>query len=471
MTERQLWRQRATTRPEPAPAMPVAPAAVTGPHHVALTQLAATLDAAPAVARTAAAARTLRRAAPPGPAAPVQRVVIDSKRPGWRLDKFERRDRIYTDLAAKLGGGDDMIERFEHDFPHLYETHVARDDIEVDIRLMVEQAVAGRIASPEEINQLGADRHGMRGVIAAASGALAAAGVGHVVQGSGASMLLGAAAHEAPADVDIIVTDMVAGTRALLAAGFARSVEASGAAGGAMGSARTSSAGLPAMGGRAWPLIAKSFARGASSSSAAPAKAGDAKAAAPQSGAAAGQGMAGSLAVRKFTHIATGTHVDMVMEGEMGGLIKNMGSTVVDGVPTLTPFEAIKSLDYRIAMTGGARPKDIAALHVLVAKYRADLTSEQQVEVDRIVQKNRRGARGPQGTAAAPASAAAAAAAGAGVGAGAGAAAAAAASATPATPAAASTAAAAAPLPSPAEAAAAATAVATTPAANKDGQL
>jgi len=400
MTERQQWRQRATARPERVAA---APAAIAGPRHAALTQLAATLDAAPAVARTAATARTLNHTRPPLAAPPVQRVAVDAKRPGWRLDKFDRRDRIYIDLAAKLGGGDDMIEQFEQQFPNLYATHVA-PDVEVDISRIAEQAVAGRIAPPTEINQLGVARGEMRGVINSASAALAAARVDHVVQGSGANMLLGAAAHEPPEDVDIITTDMVAGSRALLAAGFtAAAASASGAgaaaaaagagAGAAAGGARTTSAGLPATSGRVGPLIAKTFAAGTSSPGASAAwAAANAKAAVPRTArgagsmAAAGQGKESSLAVLKFTHTKTGKRVDLVMQGEMSGFIKDMDRVAVDGVPTLAPIEAIRSLGFRVGATGKVRAKDIAALKVLVAKHGADFTPQQWGEVRRVLQ-------------------------------------------------------------------------------------
>jgi hypothetical protein len=381
--------------------------AVAGPRNASLTQFAATLDQAPAVARTREASRLLRRAPSstlPSAAMPVQRVVIDPKRPGWRLDKFDRPTQIHTDIAAKLGFQDDWIERLERRFPNLYADYVVPDNVMVDINILAEQAITQRFSSPANIAALSAARDAVGVVIAAASGALTAARVDYVVQGSGAQMLLGAAAHVAPDDVDIVVTDLVAASAALLRAGFV-ALQGAGAAptGG-------SSAGSPASDGAA-ASAGSPAAMAASSSSASPAGAAATTATAGKAGgkpAAAGfapHGIAmskstgfglaargipmgkvegGSLAVRKFRHQVTGKIVDLVIEREMTPAIAQIDRAKVDGVQALSPFEAILSLDYRIRMKG-PRTKDIDALRVLATKNRADFTAAQQQRVGEIL--------------------------------------------------------------------------------------
>ena len=333
--------------------------ATTGPRHASLMQLSTALNAAPPVARTMATARLLQRApraamrplAKPAaaPGRPVQRVVIDARRPGWKLDKFDDKDQIYTDLAGRLGYGDAKIEAFQAQFPHLYAQYVAPEDVEVDIDLMAEQAILGAIKPPAELNRLSAARKVVGSVIDAASAALHAASVSFVVQGSGAQMLLGAAPHTAPDDVDIIVTNMATGSQALLKAGFVELKD----------DAREKPA--PAAGGSA-----------------------GARAAVPIAMEKAG---GGSLAVRKFRHGPTGKTVDLVMEGEMGPAIKNLGREEIGGTTVLSPFEAITSIAYRITMSKERRPKDAEALFVLATRNRYAFTPQQQEKVASILRE------------------------------------------------------------------------------------
>lgn len=343
------------------------PALAAGPRHASLVQLSAVLNAAPAVARTAAAARLLQRvprgamrplakpAAVPGQTA--QRVVIDAKRPGWKLDRFDDKDQIYTDLAGRLGYGDAKIEEFEKRFPNLYAEYVVPENVQVDIGVMAEQAILGVIRPPAALNSVSAGRQAVGSVIDAASSALHAAKVTFVVQGSGAQMLLGAAPYTAPDDVDIIVNNMVAGSQALRAAGFVELMDdmkenpvaaaAAGAAGGAAGNSG---------GARAAVSVATGKTEG------------------------------GSLAVRKFRHGPTGKTVDLVMEAEMGPAIKYLGREDMDGTTVLSPLEAIKAINYRIQVKG-ERPKDIQALIVLATKNRFAFSAEQRAAVEAIVRE------------------------------------------------------------------------------------
>lgn len=286
-----------------------------------------------------------------------QRVVIDAKRPGWKLDRFDDKDQIYTDLAGRLGYGDAKIEEFEKSFPHLHAEYVVPENVQVDIGVMAEQAIFGKIGPPAALNKVSAGRKAVGSVIDAASSTLHAAKVTFVVQGSGAQMLLGAAPFTAPDDVDIIVSNMAAGSQALRAAGFVELMDdvkenpAAAAAAGAAGGAAGNSAG----------------ARAAVS-------------------VATGKTEGGSLVVRKFRHGPTGKTVDLVMEGEMGPTIKSLGREDMDGMTVLSPFEAIKGINHRIRMKG-TRPKDIEALIVLATKNRFAFSAEQRGEVEAIVRE------------------------------------------------------------------------------------
>ncbi len=286
-----------------------------------------------------------------------QRVVIDAKRPGWKLDRFDDKDQIYTDLAGRLGYGDAKIEEFEKRFPNLYAEYVVPENVQVDIGVMAEQAILGVIRPPAALNKVSAGRQAVGSVIDAASSALHAARVTFVVQGSGAQMLLGAAPYTAPDDVDIIVNNMVAGSQALRAAGFVElmgdmkenpaAAAAAGAAGGAAGNSG---------GARAAVSVATGKTEG------------------------------GSLAVRKFRHGPTGKTVDLVMEAEMGPAIKYLGREDMDGTTVLSPLEAIKAINYRIQVKG-ERPKDIQALIVLATKNRFAFSAEQRAAVEAIVRE------------------------------------------------------------------------------------
>lgn len=288
------------------------------------------------------------------PGQTAQRVVIDAKRPGWKLDRFDDKDQIYTDLAGRLGYGDAKIEEFEKSFPNLHADYVVPENVQVDIGVMAEQAILGKIGPPAALNKVSAGRKAVGSVIDAASSALHAAKVTFVVQGSGAQMLLGAAPYTAPDDVDIIVSNMAAGSQALRAAGFVElmdDMKENAAAAGAAGGAAGNSAG----------------ARAAVS-------------------VATGKSEGGSLVVRKFRHGPTGKTVDLVMEGEMGPTIKSLGREDMDGMTVLSLFEAIKGINYRIRIKG-KRPKDIEALIVLATKNRFAFSAEQRAEVEAIVRE------------------------------------------------------------------------------------